>query len=59
MHKKTHWRPKPGLDEKHGHEAWTHTGPHEINDGEVDGDIEFDDEVLGIHADDTDDEEHE
>lgn len=52
MHR-TDWRPDPDLDSKHGREVWTHIGPHEINDGEVDGDIEFDDEVLEGYRDDV------
>ncbi|WP_129112832.1 hypothetical protein [Halegenticoccus tardaugens] len=26
-------------------EVWTHSSPHIINDGEVDGDVSFDDEL--------------
>ena len=49
--KKTNWRPRPAIEETEGHETWSHTGPHEINDGVVDADVsldydedEFDDE---------------
>lgn len=45
MHR-SDWRPDPGLDCKCGREVWDHRAPHEINDGEVDGDVSFDDEVL-------------
>lgn len=40
--KKTEWKPKPGIETIDGYETWTHTGPHEINDGVVDGDVSFD-----------------
>ncbi|SEW14838.1 hypothetical protein [Natrinema salifodinae] len=43
--KQTDWRPKPALDKKDGKEAWTHTGAHEINDDEVDGDVSFPEEL--------------
>ena len=46
------WRPSPGLDSKRKREVWDHRGPHEISDGEVDGEIEFDDEVLEGFGDD-------
>ncbi|WP_222918727.1 hypothetical protein [Natrinema sp. SYSU A 869] len=55
----TSWRPDPELDKKRDKEVWTHTAPHDINDGEIDGDISFSDEVLEPFIDDkeTDDEE--
>lgn len=50
------WRPSPGLDSKHGREVWDHRGPHQLNDAEVDGDIDFEDEVLEGFVDDDSDE---
>lgn len=44
------WRPSSGNNKKHGHEVWDHRGPHMISDGEVDGEISFSDEVLGMYA---------
>jgi hypothetical protein len=36
------WRPKGAMDAFGGYEVWEYNvGPHEINDGEVDGDIDF------------------
>ena len=41
-HQDRGWRPDLGLEEYGGNELWDHgIGPHEINAGEVDGDIEF------------------
>lgn len=40
------WRPEPKLDRKRDREVWDHEAPHRINTGEVDGDVEFSDEVL-------------
>lgn len=40
--KKTDWRPEPAIETIDGYETWSHTGPHEINDGEVDGEVSFD-----------------
>lgn len=40
--KKTDWKPKPGVETVDGYETWSHTGPHEINDGEVDADVSID-----------------
>lgn len=47
--KRTNWRPHPAIEEIDGHEIWSHTGPHEINDGEVDGEvsIDYDEEKYG------------
>ncbi|QLK26317.1 hypothetical protein HYG81_01445 [Natrinema zhouii] len=50
----TDWRPDPELDKKRDREVWTHTAPHHINDGEIDGDISFSDEVLEPFVDDED-----
>lgn len=37
------WRPKGAMDAFGGYEIWEYNvGPHEINDGEVDGEIDFD-----------------
>ena len=46
------WRPEPGLECKCGKEVWDHEAPHRINDGEVDGDVSFSDEVLADFVDD-------
>lgn len=40
--KQTDWEPKNGEKDD---DAWTHTGAHEVTEGEVDGDVEFDDEL--------------
>lgn len=40
--KQTDWKPKNGEKDD---DAWTHTGAHEVTEGEVDGDVEFDDEL--------------
>lgn len=40
--KRTDWKPTPAIETIDGHETWSHTGPHEINDGEVDGEVSFD-----------------
>ncbi|WP_436344274.1 hypothetical protein [Natronorubrum sp. FCH18a] len=50
----TNWRPNPTLDTKRGKEVWDHRAPHDINDGEIDGEIEFSDEVLEGFRDDED-----
>ena len=50
--KHSDWRPEPGLDCCNGREVWDHEAPHRINDGEVDGEIDFDDEVLEGFRDD-------
>ncbi len=42
------------MEKKRGREVWDHRGPHEINDGEIDGEIEFDDEVLEGFRDEDD-----
>ena len=55
MHKETDWEKAPD-DRKRGHKIWDHRGAHEINDGEVDGDIEFGPEVLGTDEDSESDE---
>lgn len=41
--KQTDWKPNDG--EKTDEKAWTHTGAHEVNDDEVDGDVEFSEEL--------------
>ncbi|QSW99292.1 hypothetical protein [Haloterrigena alkaliphila] len=50
----TDWRPKPTLARKRGREVWDHEGPHRINDGEIDGEIEFSDAVLEGFRDEDD-----
>lgn len=41
----TGWRPEGAMFEYNGNEVYFHNvGPHERNPGEVDGDIEFDEE---------------
>ena len=55
-HKDTGWRPDAGVESYKGYEIWEYeSGPHEINDGTVDGDIEFaqelKDRVLGRDED--------
>ncbi|MFC4541579.1 hypothetical protein ACFO5R_06530 [Halosolutus amylolyticus] len=52
----TNWRPNPGLDKKRAKEVWYHTAPHDVNDGEVDGEVSFDDEILEPFRDDESDE---
>ncbi|MFB6302828.1 MAG: hypothetical protein ABEH78_08215 [Haloferacaceae archaeon] len=38
------WRPRGATETYNGFEVWDHgIGPHELNHGEVDGDISFDD----------------
>jgi hypothetical protein len=45
-HKDTGWRPRGGVESYRGYDLWEYEiGPHEVNDGEVDGDISFDDET--------------
>lgn len=44
-HDDSGWRPKGGLESYKGYEVWEYEiGPHEINPGETDGEITFDDE---------------
>lgn len=38
MHEDSGWRPDTGCQQCNGHETWTHTAPHEINDGQKDPD---------------------
>lgn len=52
----TNWRPEPGLDKRSEKEIWYHTAPHDVNDGEVDGEVSFDDEILEPFLADGDDE---
>ncbi|SFK82614.1 hypothetical protein SAMN04487950_1291 [Halogranum rubrum] len=41
-HEDTGWRPKGGVEPYRGYDVWEYEiGPHEVNDGEVDGDISF------------------
>lgn len=55
-HKDTGWRPHLGMETYKGHEMWDHDiGPHQINDGEVDGEIELEELLGGI--DEIDDED--
>ena len=48
----TNWETKAGTDKKRGKKVWTHTAPHAVNDGEVDGDVSFPDELLAKFDDD-------
>jgi hypothetical protein len=42
-HKDSGWRPNLAMDTYKGFEIWDHdVGPHEINAGEVDGDVDVD-----------------
>ena len=56
------WRPKGAMDAFGDYEVWEYNvGPHELNEGEVDGDIDFaahleDDESFPTSVDDIDDE---
>jgi hypothetical protein len=44
-HNDTGWRPKGVEESCGGYEVWEYEiGPHEVNEGEVDGDISFDDD---------------
>lgn len=52
----TDWHPKPELDKKRKKRVWYHTAPHNINDGEIDGEVSFDDEILEPFRDDEEDE---
>lgn len=48
-HKDSGWRPHLGLQPYKGLELWDHDiGPHEINVGEVDGEITFEDEDFEV-----------
>ncbi|MFB6206773.1 MAG: hypothetical protein ABEJ05_09650 [Haloglomus sp.] len=42
-HEETDWRPKGAVEHHNGFEVYDHgIWPHEVNRGEVDGDISFD-----------------
>ncbi|MFB6161204.1 MAG: hypothetical protein ABEJ61_08520 [Haloferacaceae archaeon] len=42
-HEDSGWRPKGAMEEFDGYEVWDHgIGAHQVNAGEVDGEIEFD-----------------
>lgn len=46
-HQDSGWRPEPALETYNGFEVWDQgIGPHEFNEGEVDGEIAFDFEAL-------------
>lgn len=46
-HYDTGWRPKGATHNYNGYEVWDHgIGPHEVNQGQVDGEILFDDLEL-------------
>ena len=46
-HRDSGWRPDVGLDTYDGFELWDHDmGPHQMNDGELDVEVEFPDEIL-------------
>lgn len=53
----TDWRPDPELDKIRKKELWYHTAPHDINDGEIDGEVSFSAEVLEPFVDDPEDDE--
>lgn len=43
-HKDSEWRPTGAMVGYDGYELWAYkVGPHLVNEGEVDGDIEFED----------------
>ena len=56
------WRPDGAMDAFGDYEVWEYNvGPHELNEGEVDGQIDFspyldDDESFPTSVDDIDDE---
>lgn len=56
------WRPDGAMDAFGGYEIWEYNvGPHEINDGEVDGEIDYSpylegDETFPTSVDDITDE---
>jgi len=63
-HKDTGWRPDGAMDAYGGYEVWEYNlGPHEINDAEIDGDIDFEKYAEGekdpfaTSVDDLDDDE--
>jgi hypothetical protein len=39
---KTDLQTRPAVEEIDGHATWSHTGPHVINTGIVDGEVSFD-----------------
>jgi hypothetical protein len=44
--RKVDWKPEAAVDTYKGYEIWEYeVGPHEINEGEVDGDVSFDEEL--------------
>jgi len=44
-HKETEWEPKGGAETFKGFDVHDHgVFPHEVNDGEVDGEVSFDEE---------------
>lgn len=60
MHNRTNWRPNPAIERtEDGYETWTHTAPHEINEGEVDGDVDLSDLDFAGLTDDADDDSDE
>lgn len=51
-HQDSGWRPKLGVETYNGYEVYDHgVSPHEVNEGEVDGDVAFDRETLEEAAD--------
>lgn len=51
----TGWRPKGAMDAYKGYEVWEYNiGPHESNEGEVDGDVSLLDGDGGDDADEED-----
>jgi len=61
-HKDSGWRPDGAMDAFGDYEVWEYNlGPHEINDAEIDGDIDFDEhqeagESFPTSVDEIDDE---
>ncbi|MFW5938879.1 MAG: hypothetical protein ACOCQU_00335 [Halolamina sp.] len=54
--KDTGWRPKGSMKAFGGYEIWDHgAGPHELSQGEVDGEIDF--EKYGEDAEDEEGED--
>lgn len=46
-HQDSGWRPRGAQEFHNGFEVWDHgIGPHELNHGEIDGDIAFEEEDL-------------
>jgi len=62
-HKDSGWRPEGAMDAFGDYEVWEYNlGPHQINEGEVDGEIDFgkyedgEEDPFATSVDDLDDE---